>query len=302
MKSKLSKVIIGTLSGTLFIESCTNGYYLNYSIDEINETLSKHSTPIENTALPIDVHLNDKQREYLLFLQTLAKEIITDSSIARKFIGNPSEYIKSKGFNSENISIDSKLTKIILALADDEICNAIENGNVEKYLKLLDNKGLIDKVSIRELNQIKKHSYSIKATMEENNIDTEIISVSAFAFAVAVLVGAVAVVWAVVVEHFLAANAIAATTAIAWKVGAVTNGSETNKRVDLLVPKALQIWDLKSQDPTLNHLVADKFTSFTVDSLIEYFRTNIPEFDNQTDLPILRNAIIANLQNMPYDE
>lgn len=39
----------------------------------------------------------------------------------------------------------------------------------------------------------------------------------AVAFAVAVIVGAVAVVWAVVVEHFGVANAVGAVTALAWK-------------------------------------------------------------------------------------
>ena len=64
----------------------------------------------------------------------------------------------------------------------------------------------------------------------------------------------------------------------------------------------MKIWDLKSQDPYSTYLVADQFTSKTVDSLIEYFKENMPELYNQTDLTVLRNAIIANIQNLPYEE
>ncbi len=64
----------------------------------------------------------------------------------------------------------------------------------------------------------------------------------------------------------------------------------------------MKIWDLKSQDPNSTYLVADQFTSKTVDSLIEYFKENMPELYNQTDLTVLRNAIIANIQNLPYEE
>lgn len=52
---------------------------------------------------------------------------------------------------------------------------------------------------------------------------------SAVAFAVAVIVGAVAVVWAVVVEHFGVANAVGAVTALAWKVAATTSGNKRRK-------------------------------------------------------------------------
>lgn len=299
MKSKLSKFVIGTISGTILLESCTNGYYLNYDVDEINETLSRTRSAIKNTALPINVQFSDEQREYLLFLQTLAHDILTDPATAKSFISNPSEYIKSKGFACENISIDAKLTQIILALADDEICKAIESGNISLYLNLLKDKGLLDTISISELNQLKDYTSSINKAL---GLDMTI-SASLFAFAAALLVGVAAVVWAVVIEHFGAANAVGVLTAIAWTVGAVTSGAPRRNHSDaLLSTKTLRIWNLKSQDPNSMYMVADQFTSNTVDSLIEYFRENMPELYSQTDLTVLRNAIIANLQNLPYED
>lgn len=301
MKSKLSKILIGSLSGTVLLESCTNGYYLNYEVDEINETLSKSTTAINNKALPINVQFTDEQREYLIFLQTLAQDILSDPTIAKSFISNPPAYIHSKGFACENITIDSKLAQIILALADDEICKAIESGNISQYLNLLKEKGLIDTISVTELNQLKDYSSYLNKAMEMPGTDQEIVSF--FAFATAVLVGVALVVWAVAIEHVAAANAVAAATVVSWKVGVVTSGSSTKNHSDALMStKVMKIWNLKSQDPNSTYLVADQFTSKTVDSLIEHFNKNMPGLYNQTDLAILRNAIIANIQNLSYEE
>lgn len=303
MKSKLSNLTIKTLAGTILFESCTDGNYLNYSVEEINEFLSGNLKDCNNVALPINVKFSDEQCEYLLFLQTLSHEILLNPTTARTFIENPSEYIKSKGFRKNNINIDSKLTKIILALANTDICNAIQSGNVSLYLELLEKEGLLDRISITELDQFKERSFSIKYNLNDNQKSQIPTSMSAVAFAVAVLVGAVAVVWAVAVEHFVAANAVGAVTSVAWKVAAVTSGKKLTTHLDaLLATNTMKVWNLKSQDPQLAYMVADEFTSLTVESLMKYFRTNMPEIYTQIDLSILRNAIIVNLQNMPYEE
>lgn len=295
--------MIGTLSGTILLESCTNGYYLNFDVDEINDTISKSPMVFNNKALPINVTINDQQREYLIFLQTLAQDILLDSTIAKSFISNPQEYIRSKGYTSENINIDSKLTQIILALADNEICNAIESGNISSYLNLLKEKGLIDNISISELNQLKDYTSTLNKAMSMSGADQELVSASFFAFAAAVLVGVAAVVWAVIIEHFGLANAVTAATVLAWTVGAVTSGTSIRTHSDaIMTTKVMKIWNLKSQDPYSTYMVADQFTSKTVDSLIEYFQNTMPELYNQTDLTALRNAIIANIQNLPYEE
>lgn len=124
-----------------------------------------------------------------------------------------------------------------------------------------------------------------------------------FAAIPAVLVGVAAVVWVVVIEHFGLANAIGIATATAWKVAAITSGAPARNHFEALMStKTLKIWNLKSQDPNSIFLVADQFTSYTVDSLIEYFRVNMPESYNDADLSVLKNTIIANLQNIPYEE
>ena len=300
MKNKLKKIVVGTLSGTILLESCTNGYYLNYDVEDINEVISKTSDSFNSTALPINVQFEEGQLKYLLFIQNLAQDIISDSNVAKLFIEDPDKYLSDKGFDKENFNIDSKLTQIILGLADEEICNAITSGNIARYISLLKNKGLIDNISINELNSLKDYSININNALGLNGNQQEL--ASAFAFAAAVLVGAIAVVWVVVVEHFGAANAVGALTAIAWKVGAITSGNKiTNISDNIMSTRAFQIWNLKSQDPDTTYLVADELTANTVDSLIEYFKTHMPDLYNNTDLQILRNAIIANIQKFSYE-
>ena len=106
-----------------------------------------------------------------------------------------------------------------------------------------------------------------------------------------------------IIEHFGLANAVTAATVLAWTVGAVTSGTSIRTHSDaIMTTKVMKIWNLKSQNPYSTYMVADQFTSKTVDSLIEYFQNTMPELYNQTDLTALRNAIIANIQNLPYEE
>ena len=102
----------------------------------------------------------------------------------------------------------------------------------------------------------------------------------AVAFAVAVIVGAVAVVWAVVVEHFGVANAVGAVTALAWKVAATTSGNKRRKNgalvENLMTSNTIEVWNIKSQNKEMAYIVADEFTNETVNSLMQYIRNNFP--------------------------
>lgn len=128
----------------------------------------------------------------------------------------------------------------------------------------------------------------------------------AVAFAVAVIVGAVAVVWAVVVEHFGVANAVGAVTALAWKVAATTSGNKRRKNgalvENLMTSNTIEVWNIKSQNKEMAYIVADEFTNETVNSLMQYIRNNFPEECSKYDEDVLRNAILINLQNAEIEK
>lgn len=307
MKERFIKLFSGFLSGTILLESCTNGYYMDFPADEINRQIAGKIDSNNSIAIPVQIKISENDTEYIFFLQRLATDIVNHPEIAEEFINNPNQYIEEKGFNSKHIVVDSKLTKIILALADKNICSAIEQGNIGEYLSLLKERGLMEKISINDIDSISKSQIEIQKILTRNSAITNLeTQASAVAFAVAVIVGAVAVVWAVVVEHFGVANAVGAVTALAWKVAATTSGNKRRKNgalvENLMTFNTIEVWNIKSQNKEMAYIVADEFTNETVNSLMQYIKKNFPEEYSKYNEDILRNAILINLQNANFEE
>lgn len=176
-----------------------------------------------------------------------------------------------------------------------------------EYLSLLKERGLMEKISINDIDSISKSQIEIQKILTRNSAITNLeTQASAVAFAVAVIVGAVAVVWAVVVEHFGVANAVGAVTALAWKVAATTSGNKRRKNgalvENLMTSNTIEVWNIKSQNKEMAYIVADEFTNETVNSLMQYIRNNFPEECSKYDEDVLRNAILINLQNAEIEK
>lgn len=322
MKRKnIEKITSFALSGTMIFESCASGYYMEYPADDINAALISYEGDVEynHAAIPLNLEFNSSDIEYLFFLQKLATDIIDSPEIAKDFITNPSKYITDNGFSSENISLDSKLTKIILALADEDICNAAKEGDIKEYLSLLKARNLIDTISISDIDNTINSAESINRLMRATEWDT-IESQETFSFiffGLAVIVGAAAVVWAVAVEHFIAANAINCLTAVHWYAAVVTNtlanakgsgGGEkgenkklANLSIDLLCTNTINIWNIKSQENRKIPILADSFLEQTISSYMEYIKQNHPNEYSKYDEQLLRNVILLNIQNGSYE-
>ena len=109
----------------------------------------------------------------------------------------------------------------------------------------------MEKISINDIDSISKSQIEIQKILTRNSAITNLeTQASAVAFAVAVIVGAVAVVWAVVVEHFGVANAVGAVTALAWKVAATTSGNKRRKNgalvENLMTFNTIEVWNISS--------------------------------------------------------
>lgn len=318
MSKSFEKITSIALSSSLILESCVNGYYMDFPADDINAAIENNNDNYcYQAALPLKINVLPHDTEYIFFLQALAADIIANPNVAEEFISNPNEYIAKRGFSGEKIAIDSKLTKIILALANEDICDAIQKGDVKKYLSLLKTNNLIDTITINDVNTAIDYQKEINKFIRNNSmesIDSQE-TTSIIIFAVAIIVGAAAVVWAVVVEHFAAANAVAVATAIAAAAAYVTvtlsdakGGTEKgeDKKIatiteSLLCSNTISIWSIKSQETNHIPLLADTFTEQTIDSFMEYIQQKYPEEYSKCDKDVLRNSILINMQNYSYE-
>ncbi len=99
----------------------------------------------DRIATPLSLNLKNGDYEYLKFLDKLSKEIISDPSIATDFSKNPQVYLNKYQYRGD-INLDDGLLKLILALSDTDIANAIKEGDIKKFLQLCKEKNLIGNI------------------------------------------------------------------------------------------------------------------------------------------------------------
>ena len=99
----------------------------------------------DRIATPLSLNLKNGDYEYLKFLDKLSKEIISDPSIAADFSKNPQVYLNKYQYGGD-INLDDGLLKLILALSDTDIANAIKEGNIKEFLRLCKEKNLIENI------------------------------------------------------------------------------------------------------------------------------------------------------------
>lgn len=295
MDDKLLKLVAGVISSSLLFESCTNNVFLDGAVDEINQNLPIHN--FNSIAIPIKAQLSESNVQYVDFLQKLAYDILQNPEIAQDFINNPTTYVNQNGFSINFNTLDNKLTQLILALADQEICNAIKSQNIRQYLSLMRSKGFINDISITDiddLSAIGDKLYDINNVFNNDSIDASA-SLFFFGFVVGVLIA----VWACAVEHVFLGNAVAVGTVfkIAAAVNTVTLGEQTHKINEaLLASNAIEVFSIKSMEDVDTQIVIDLYIEESVNSAMSYLKEYYPAEINKYDEVTLKNAIFLNIQ------
>lgn len=306
MNQNFIKKISAILSGTILLESCSEGYIINNSAEEINEYIEKYGRTRSSCALPINLNLKQEDKEYLLFIGHLANQIIEDPSVAQSFASNPSDYIKSFGFRESSISIDANLTKLILALGDKDVSSAIKSGNIKRYVNLMSKRkyfgSFISKNALTEISQIidEEQIHNSLTHKLESPIDVQC---GYLFFYVAVVVGVAACVWAVVIEHFGGVNAVGYATVVYSKVGVVSDGkSSTSQGLDSLIDSnIIKVWNIKSQDSESTLMLTNKLKEEVVESAMKYIKAKLPHEIERYGETSIKNTIIANLNYFAHE-
>ena len=140
MKNVVSLSIGLTFSAFLF-QACENAD----SADELNETIEQQKLQVKFVGMDTAaIPLSRQGKEYLEFLKKLSDDIVEDSTVAVEFSQNPNAYCKKAGFDNLFINMDSGLLKLILALGDQELCDAANRNDIQEFVLLCQQKGLLD--------------------------------------------------------------------------------------------------------------------------------------------------------------
>jgi len=85
----------------------------------------------------------ERVRNQVLALSLLAENIFACPVVAEEFSQNPAEYLSKIGMENVRINKESQEVKIILALGDPKIREAVKRGDIDTFLKQLDARGLL---------------------------------------------------------------------------------------------------------------------------------------------------------------
>lgn len=153
--AKTTRLIIWSLTGSITLNSCTCG-----DISVTEEIINENGNLQSSCAIPIS--MNEEQIEYLNNLAELSSKIISDRKFAKTFASNPRRFIpkKSMALDSKALEKDEALMRVVRALADDEIANAINQNDIKQYLLLMHEKGFLDESA-------KNNDYSNLMTIED---------------------------------------------------------------------------------------------------------------------------------------
>ncbi len=109
--------------------------------------------------------MSEEQINRINELADLSARIVNDREFAKQFAISPKRFSPRKISQQDesNYLLDDALLKIVEALADDDIAEAITNKDIKQYLLLMHSKGYIDDVA-------KFNDYNNLMTLEDKKI------------------------------------------------------------------------------------------------------------------------------------
>lgn len=298
---KTTRLIVWSLTGNILVSSCTCGD-INI-IDEFNDPDDRKI----NDCCAIRIKMDEKQIKYLNELAILSQKIIEDRSFAKKFVRSSKKYIP-KNVNSiqtDGINDDEALMKILNALADDEIAEAVKDNDIKKYLLLMNKKGFLDESA-------KINDYGNLMTVDEKKellrsigftqipgVDLEPAAVAAVVFVFYAAV--VAVSW-VGVAYTVAAtiNMAAAVSVVAYSAAAVKTKVTTSSCVEnVQLSSNFDVYILSASDENINIIFSDENINKTVNEAVEAYSQIFIEEAKNMDMEKFRQTINLNLSKQP---
>lgn len=92
-------------------------------------------------------------RQKVEALSLLAKDIISNPTVAASFSANPQAYLDNMGFKGVTLNINAAEVKVVMALADPTVRDAVKNNDFDAFLSELAKRGLLKSPEITALSE-----------------------------------------------------------------------------------------------------------------------------------------------------
>lgn len=269
----VTKVVAGTLAASLLASSCQS------FIPE--DSFTDQTSFSEKGEAAILINYSPEELEYLIFLEKLSNDIIEHPVIAKEFVKNPNLFLKRYGYDKE-IDLDEGMLKLILALGDNDINEALRNNDIKAVLLLMKEKNLLDSNSYMNITVSDEERNKVLALFNVDEKDFEQYGACSLA------VVCIAYLWVGVVSQAAAVFSVAAAVnaalafTVAKYVAAVTEveiaGFTPDQNTKLFLDKnpIFKIWGLKGEYAN-SYIAADVYLEELVDDIAEGLEASVPE-------------------------
>lgn len=276
MKSNkyLTKVVAGVVSASIVSSSCTG-----YILDDYQEITEDDLSDDGESAIQIE--LTNENLVYLEFLNKLGNDILKTPSIAEEFALNPKEYLKKYGYDKD-IDLDEGMLKLILALGDKEINDAINIGDIKQFIVLLKERNLLDSYS------------NVRIDLSGSDVSTmsEIITQEPAVFTIPVYMVAIFISYAAAAYTAVIGVSVAAYLGVAVEVAGPTSTDESRFLDNNPVFK---IWQLKG-DTEKTYIATDLYLEEEANMAIEAIEIyNKDAFKNKLSKEEFKNFFKLNM-------
>ena len=140
IKKTTNQVIAGTLAASFLTVSCTQ-YNLPEHIVNDNINVTNPDLDLGKIAIPISLQLKPDDAKYILAIQKLTEDILSNPQIAKELSLNPEAVLRQYGFDGA-VNLDDGLLKIVKALSDVDLLNAIKANDFRTFVDISMEKGL----------------------------------------------------------------------------------------------------------------------------------------------------------------
>lgn len=287
-KKNFTRIVIWTVSGSMMTNACTGYIHDEDTVIDDNEVSST------NGIIAINIHLSDEQASSCEYMMELADKIVKDRNFAKSFASNPIHYLKSRSIDMESASedafeMDDLILRILRALSDEEIADAISSNDIKRYIHLMYQKGLLnhslhDYESILSSEDKKKLLKSIgMEDLADGEIDEVVVGAITFlVYFVAAVVSCATVLFTTIVTAQFGFGYVVATTMAAYTDVKVAGSSHTyldiNQNFDIWVLSKEQDHSIFLKDENLEKAVDDVVCGFK--EIVESNRNNKAKIDD----------------------
>jgi|GEM_PF-3020589 len=296
IKKTTNQVVAGVLATSFLTVSCTQ-YNLPEHIVNDNVNVTNPDLDLGKIAIPISLQLKPDDAQYILAIQRLTEDILSNPQIAKELSLNPEAMLRKYGFNGA-VNLDDGLLRMVKALSDVDLLNAVKTNDFRAFVDISMEKGLFKSTETifsisdyeQQLNSLLQHK-DIDRFLEENKISLRN-QVHVSEFQRELLIPAVAVA----VVYFIAGVAVVAALGLMVSVSIVSNVNVANSSISEGDWSAIDFFVLNS-DSRDAFIVVDKEIEEITDKTIDVIKIVEPNFFDTVSEIEVRNLVKINVVN-----